>query len=303
MKNACKMSILKNKCDIRDVKVIDVGKYAVRSFCAVLLFILAVLTVTLRADASDVWPYEEESAGAIYCKVADRGARGEAIRVLFVGNSFTGRNDMPAMFQKIARAGGYKVYVEWIYEGGTSLYKYANYKTEEGALFYEKLREKQWDYVVLQEQSCKPVKYPSNVEWSVNKLVKAVKRTGAEPVLFMTWVHKRGSAFYKASYAKKHRITPARFYKKVSEFYSDLGNANDICVASVGTAFWRCSQYWPRIELYKSDKVHPTKEGSYLAACVFYTAIFKEKLPSENLSISSRMAATLRRIAYRTTFT
>jgi len=48
----------------------------------------------------------------------DAEPRGEPLRVLFIGNSYTFQNDLPAMFAELMRSGGYKVEVDMSAVGG-----------------------------------------------------------------------------------------------------------------------------------------------------------------------------------------
>ena len=47
-------------------------------------------------------------------------------------------------------------------------------------------------------------------------------------------------------------------------------------VAPVGMAWQNVIAQKPQLELWQSDGIHPTREGTYLSACVFYAAIFKQ---------------------------
>jgi hypothetical protein len=47
-------------------------------------------------------------------------------------------------------------------------------------------------------------------------------------------------------------------------------------VAPAGYAWWRTRKQDPEIELWQSDGSHPNKNGTFLSACVFYAAIFRE---------------------------
>lgn len=38
----------------------------------------------------------------------------------------------------------------------------------------------------------------------------------------------------------------------------------------------RCLEQYPQIELWDEDGMHPSLEGSYLAACIAYAVIFQE---------------------------
>jgi hypothetical protein len=57
--------------------------------------------------------------------------------------------------------------------------------------------------------------------------------------------------------------------------YTALGQQLGIKVAPVGLAFSMALQERPDLKLYIQDG-HPTQQGTYLAACVFYGFIFQQ---------------------------
>src|ERR1041385_4583116 len=69
-------------------------------------------------------------------------------RVLFIGNSYTFVNDLPNTFAKLAKAGGHKVEVGMAAQGGWTLSQHLQSSETLSAL-----NSKNWNYVVLQEQS------------------------------------------------------------------------------------------------------------------------------------------------------
>ena len=50
----------------------------------------------------------------------------------------------------------------------------------------------------------------------------------------------------------------------------------DALLAPAGIGFMRCAQEYPDIELWDTDKQHPSLAGSYLAACILYSVIYQE---------------------------
>jgi|JI10StandDraft_1071094.scaffolds.fasta_scaffold1265726_1 hypothetical protein len=71
------------------------------------------------------------------------------LRILFVGNSFTSRNDVPGLVKSMAEQRDLACSVELVSKGGASLKRHWN----AGAL-----ENREFDVVVLQEQSTLPVK-------------------------------------------------------------------------------------------------------------------------------------------------
>ncbi|MBK9629341.1 MAG: hypothetical protein IPO56_17065 [Flavobacteriales bacterium] len=84
--------------------------------------------------------------------------------------------------------------------------------------------------------------------------------------------------------------------------YVALANWNDAYTAPVGVAWKQVRDTHPLINLYAADGSHPSVEGTYLAACVFYCTIFQESCVDAafNSSLPPDTAAILRSIASAT---
>ena len=196
----------------------------------------------------------------------------DTVKVLFVGNSFTLRNNLPRLFKGIAKADGQKVKVKKIAYGGYRLNRYSSKNTRAGKEFRNMMKEK-WDYVVLQGYSSEFLEYyNSGAYHSLRKLVNMVKKNGAEPILYMTWARQDGISYSNRSgdfSFNRDEMTLA-----VSDTYEKLGNEFGLKVAPVGQNFLRCRDEYPDINLYNKDRKHPKFAGSYLAACTIYETIF-----------------------------
>jgi hypothetical protein len=70
------------------------------------------------------------------------------------------------------------------------------------------------------------------------------------------------------AYADKPEMTA-----QLAEAYTVAGNANNALVIPAGLAFARARAKQPELNLYQSDKRHPTLAGTYLAACVVFYAL------------------------------
>jgi hypothetical protein len=71
-----------------------------------------------------------------------------------------------------------------------------------------------------------------------------------------------------------------------------MAETNDAIVAPVGAVWNYIRQNHPEIELYNPDESHPSLIGSYVAACCFYTIIFRKnpQLITWNSTLSTQMA-------------
>ena len=83
--------------------------------------------------------------------LAGQAKDADSLRVLWVGNSYTYYNDMPAIVQKIAATQKVKVSCTRFLKGGE---RFSGHLTNQKLL--KALAAGGWDYVVLQEQSSAP---------------------------------------------------------------------------------------------------------------------------------------------------
>jgi len=191
-------------------------------------------------------------------------APGEPIRFLFIGNSYTICNDMPAMFAELMRASGHAVEVASSARGGWTLAHHAASEQTLGIL-----ESQSWDYVILQEQSvipCLPDRREQAMYPAVRALHGSIQRAGPETVLFVTWGRRDGLAFEGD---RDFEVMQDQLYAGYKEIADEIGAA----MAPVGIAWQRARTEDSALELWDKDGSHPSREGSYLAACVFYSVI------------------------------
>src|SRR5687767_1717599 len=114
-------------------------------------------------------------------------------RVLFIGNSYTFVNNVPALVEAFAlHAGGPRIEAEMLVAGGAFLEDFV----EDGAVL-ERLAQESFDAVVLQELgrhlAClSSAQRPAPVECTTSvaahrKLAKAARARGADVLVFGTW--------------------------------------------------------------------------------------------------------------------
>ncbi len=175
-------------------------------------------------------------------------------RILFIGNSYTYCNDLPAMVAQLAVAGGKDVDVHHITAGGVTLEWHAQNEATLATLV------EPWDFVVLQEHSIRPIQDTPKMAMAAAALQAAIAPTGAQTVLYMTW-------------ARQHF---PEMQAGLARVYAEIAQKIGARVAPVGLAWEAALTADPSLPLYTEDKSHPTALGSYLAACVFYATFFAE---------------------------
>jgi hypothetical protein len=198
------------------------------------------------------------------------------IRVLFVGNSFTFENSLPALVHELAAGdpGATPIFSVEYAAGGWSLHQ-AN--KDEG--LDKLLQEVHWDVVVLQEKSwvlsLPEERWRRETYPAARDLHEKISAVGARTVLFMTWGYVRGDRWHEP------HDTYAAMQARLADGYSELGAELGAQVAPAGLAWAEALRREPSLHLWAGDGQHPGRLGSYLAACVFY-AMFSGREPTQS---------------------
>ena len=146
-----------------------------------------------------------------------------------------------------------------------------------------------WHTIVLQGHSLEAVD-PERTDGFTQTLAEfssLIENRGARPVLFMTWA-------YAGRPEMIEQLAPA---------FSRLGEQMDMKVIPVGLAFVQALNDIPGLELHVADKIHPSLAGTYLAAAVFYAALYG-KSPEHleyDAGLDAATARQLRQIAWNST--
>jgi hypothetical protein len=88
----------------------------------------------------------------------------------------------------------------------------------------------------------------------------------------------------------------------IDEGYLGIASELSVPIAPVGDAWQAAVSGRLNLGLWQQDGVHPTTAGTYLAACVFYAAIFRQSPVglSYHDGLSDADAAALQQIAAHT---
>jgi hypothetical protein len=203
------------------------------------------------------------------------------LKVLFIGNSFTARNDLPGLIARLAAARGKKLQHRLISAGGASLRAHWN----AGAAL-KAINDGHYDAVVLQEQSTLPVKKAKRMHENVRLFDDAIKATGARTVLYMTWARQHAPNSQQA----------------ITDAFNSIGRELGAIVAPVGVVWQSFLRKEDAIVLYDRDGSHPTLAGSYLAACVLFGVLFEESpvgISEQLAGLSEKDVILLQKAAWR----
>jgi len=206
-------------------------------------------------------------------------------KVLFIGNSFTYYNN------------SLHYHVEQLRRGTMSTQAFAPYNFRAasiaGGYWYEQMANadhltegKAWDVVVFQGHSTEAIDEAKQLVFrnSLKKSRDLLLKRGIKPYLFMTWAY-------------QHK---PEMIKKLEASYKQLAEELSLSLVPVGRAFDRALSSRPSLKLHARDGIHPSRAGSYLAACVFYAVLYKEspvglsykmELPKETVTFLQKIAA------------
>jgi uncharacterized protein DUF4886 len=183
-----------------------------------------------------------------------KSKRSATTKILFIGNSFTQRNDLPKLLALMAAERKMLIEHQLISVGGASLRTHWN-----AGRAAKEIETGTYDYVVLQEQSTLPVKNARRMAENIGLFYEIIRRAGSTTVLYMTWA----------------REDAAESQQAITNAYNSIGKEVGAIIVPVGLAWQNFIAKHDQPLLYDRDKSHPSLAGTYLAACVFLAAILK----------------------------
>ena len=176
------------------------------------------------------------------------------MRILFIGNSHTYYNDMPALAAAELEKQGIRCEVTMIAHGGWFLEQHVQ---EPDVKF--NIRYGHYDYVVLQEHA-HPFGPEEKFYGAVRCLTEWIRQASARPVLYMTWAK-------KGEEGAQPRMSAA---------YREIARKTGALLAPVGELWWEYRRSHPKIEMYDGDGAHASAAGSAFAAKEICSTILKD---------------------------
>jgi hypothetical protein len=241
---------------------------------------------------------------------AEPPTEGAATRVLFLGNSYTGANNLPGMLQALAASGGRSIALDRNTPAGKTLgsavfsVPHMSDPTSLG-----KIAVGDWDFVVLQEQSVTPM-----IDFTANNFMQPgvasldgsidASSPGAVTLLYQTWARRDPGSYCWGSWCSASFSDFHAGQDKISHSYAQAAAPVGATVVPVGEAWRLYRTENPAGNLFAPDGSHPNVSGTYLAACTFYAALFGAS--PEGLGYTAGLpvaqAALLQSVAARTWF-
>ncbi|MFC1495187.1 hypothetical protein ACFL6W_07900 [Thermodesulfobacteriota bacterium] len=117
-----------------------------------------------------------------------------------------------------------------------------------------------YDAVVLQDQSLRPILEPEKTLRDIELFCAHIRKSGAIPYLFLTWSREKSP----------------QTQEELNKTFFQAARMNDVRVVPVGIAWKLARKLRPDIQLYIQDGSHPSKLGAYLSACLFFAILTGE---------------------------
>jgi len=221
------------------------------NWCVSVLLLPFVLSSGLRKNMITVAENPQPQPGRIARAFPPAG--NGPLRVLFIGNSYTTAYYLPIMLQVMAAHEARPLQPEMLLHGSSTLQDHWNTYGAKA-----KINEGPWDFVILQEQSLRPLEEPTLFYQYGDLLAQEVWRSGGTPVFYMTWA----------------RQDNPKSQGQFSQVYRAEAERTGARLAPVGDARSAVQAANPEFELYEPDGSHPSAAGAYLAACVIYATLY-----------------------------
>ncbi len=224
-----------------------------------------------------------------------------ALRIFFIGNSFTLGGPIPTLVGKLATAAGFPTpEIQYSALGGFTLEWHRTLASSINGI-----NAGGWDYVVLQEYSTRPTdnigdppRFKLDASWFYDQ-TKA-SSPNARVILYETWARHPDHGFYPQSFKD-----PAEMQAQLRKHYNDAANTyipqhataavkTDVEVAPAGDAWEAHLATATALRLHASDDYHAGKNGQYLNAIVIFSTIYGcQATGLSSLSLDAADAAKL----------
>lgn len=194
-------------------------------------------------------PVEASPLGSVWTEHLRNDPGGK--RVLFIGNSILFTHNVPKIMASIASTPAMKVTA--VFGDAYTLEDHWNQRVALNVLRSERPG---WEIVILQEGTGRDMDTPAEYEKYVRLFENEARKIGARTYIVENYSDD------SAHYDGRH--------KTMKDWSAKL----KLSFIPVGTAWNELRSRHPEVNLYEPDNHHPSLQGSYLMACVYYQALF-----------------------------
>ncbi len=216
------------------------------------------------------------------------------MNILFIGNSYTYFNDLPALFSALAEENGHGVNVHSVTQGGRRLHQFKDADDVYTKQLCKVLEDNPpFDVVFVQEQSMLPYRDYDAFFDGASHVADTVRAAGAKRLCFYVTWGRRPDCPTLDEMGWTHDTMTEGLHRA----YFRAAEALSMECADVGAAFHEIVVSHPEIELYDPDGSHPSYTGTCLAAMVMYKTVFGE---SAGKTESMKLDAGILRVLHDT---
>jgi hypothetical protein len=258
----------------RPARQITFARLAIVALMTTLVALLSLKGLIPLPDGGK-YPRQDFDHGDLM--VSDAPNANRTLTIMFVGNSLTFVNDLPAMLVNIASSdpgAPVRLQVKAFTISGATLWGLLN-RTD--ALSWAQAHRA--DYVVLQEHShwydtedglhASPYAYEATL-WGAQKWADALKLIGTNPVLLQVWGEADGGRNFTDHDAAEFGSTAAQDAANALRSSERLSSRVGAPLVLVGQAFETARLTPGAPDVRGPDGLHPSVAGTYLAALVIY---------------------------------
>lgn len=195
------------------------------------------------------------------------------IKVLFVGDNYTSKNNLSGMVENLAyddADGTYRIVADaLVLDGFTFEQLWADVEIQ------KKITSDKWDYMILQPPGDWALSRDNlfSTYRALKNWTEFAKKAGTKTMFYQTWPRQPGSYWYTDVTTKIIFGAPERMSQKIDFGTSVMTREYGMISVPVGTYWARMLKENPNMPLYVTDGSNPSPQGSYLAALLFYKSI------------------------------
>jgi len=198
----------------------------------------------------------------------------DSLRVLFLGNSHTFFNNLPGQLEDLVQSGGHFLEAQSNTPGGHTLEGHSQNPTSLGLI-----AEGGWDHVILQEQS----QIPTIAHWRETRMYPAarlldslISLQNSATMFYQTWGWEFGGQQCIDDCCSVEFADYFHMQDTVTAAYDRIAEELEAGIAPAGEGFRAALTADPESPLWAQDHYHPSAEGTYMTACVFYVSLTGE---------------------------
>ena len=223
----------------------------------------------------------------------------DTTKILFIGNSFTGANDLQSIVNQFFVFDGNRVITEAFAPGGISVgdVEMGTAAHMNNPAVFELIRSKDWDFLVLQDNQGRfaldSAIFPSTTR---SKVVEGHIKIRDS----FHHYHSCGKMIWFSGWGFQDEDTT--MIKQITTNYEVLNDSAKDVIAPIGYAWKKSFVDNPSINLWSPDRAHPAVTGSFLTAAIIYGTISRKDVSVSmfNHSLPPHQATQLKLAAQQT---